>query len=128
MSNYTDEFEPEQQPRRRPQANSRYTPPKPRTPVGREAARMDGEQPEPTPIDWGGVTLLVPDPDDMDIDVVEAFENGRAVDCMRQIFGANTFASARREFEEINGHRPKVRDLNTLADAVFEIWGIDRGE
>lgn len=104
-------------------ASSRYTPP--RQAVENEA--VGGTQ-GGTPIDWGGVTLHVPDPDDLDIDVIEAFENGRAVGSMREIFGANEFARARRQFEDRNGTRPKVRDLNQLADLVFEVWGLDRGE
>lgn len=116
-------------PRERPAPNSRYTPPKPR-PVEREAARLDGNQgDELVPIDWHGVTLHVPaTADDMDIDVIESFETGKAVGSMRQIFGARQFADARKQFERLNGRRPKVRDFNQLVEAVFDVWGLERGE
>lgn len=75
-------------------------------------------------LDWQGVSVKVPAGlDDVDPDAIEAFENDKAITALRSIFGSDEYDRARNEFTKVNGHRPTMKDIGTLSDAVAEHFG-----
>ena len=77
-------------------------------------------------IDWDGVTVTIPaSAEDIDLDVIEAFEAGKAVTAVRALVGAKQYDAARKAYEKQNGRRPRVGDLNSLMEQVAQTFGFD---
>jgi len=90
-----------------------------KTPAQREA-----DQDPTVEVDWDGVKITAPAVfDDLDLDAMEAFEQGKALACAKAI--VVDFDKKRREYEKVNGRRPKVRDLSSLMDALGSAWGFE---
>lgn len=80
---------------------------------------------------WEGVALTVPaDIEDVDPDVLEAFENGKAITALRAIFGSDEYERIRTKWAKLHDDkRPVMRDINRLYDVIAEHFGFnDSGE
>ncbi len=95
-------------------------PPADATPAHREAL---GSQ---MAVKWAGQTILLPPSvDDWDPDVLEAFENGKAIGALRTLLGSDNYEAARRQFARDNGRKPTVGDLTGLVSGIAEAYGFD---
>lgn len=85
---------------------------------------------EDVTIDWDGVTLTLPaTADDWDLDAVEAFEQGKVATALGLLAGEAGWTAAKATYQRINGRRPKLRDLESLGDAIARVYGFtDAGE
>ena len=80
----------------------------------------------PTTLDWQGVTVpVVAEVEDLDPDVLEAFENGKSITAVRSLFGSDEYDRARKEFEKLHGRRPTMRDITALSDAIAAHFGFE---
>lgn len=74
------------------------------------------DESKPTTVEWRGLTLSLPPINEMDLDVIEAFEDGKAVSAVRAAYGPDQWA-------QIKAKQPKVGDLEELAGMVAEALG-----
>ena len=92
-------------------------------PVKTEATSVDGDTID---VDWEGITITVPaTADDWDPDVLEAFENGKAIAAVKGLLGVDTYERVRRQFRNTHGRKMVVRDLNDLMEKVAEVYGFE---
>lgn len=92
-------------------------------PVKTEATSADGDTVD---IEWDGTTITVPaTADDWDPDVLEAFEDGKAIAAVKGLLGADTYTRLRRDFQRRHGRKMVVRDLNDLMEKVAAVYGFD---
>lgn len=79
--------------------------------------QVDGVPGATIEVEWRGQTLVLPSTiEDCDIEVLEAFENGKAVGFCRALLGDAQWARLRAT-------GLKVRDLNELGDAIAKALG-----
>lgn len=77
---------------------------------------VDGD--ETVTLEWGGHTYEVPASlEDCDIEVLEAFEAGKAAAAVSGVLGRAQWAQLKAR------SKPKVRDLADLMDKVAEVYG-----
>jgi len=82
-----------------------------------DPAQVDGTPGVTVEVEWRGQTLALPSTiDDCDIEVLEAFEAGKAVGFVRALLGETQWARLRAT-------GLKVRDLNELGDAIAKALG-----
>lgn len=94
--------------------------------INPDAAKAEVEPPETIDLDWNGVALQIASTiEDADPDVVEAFENGKAITALRALFGSDEYDRARRDYKKLHGRRPTMKDIGTLADLVAEHFGFE---
>lgn len=92
-------------------------------PVKTEATTSDGDTID---VDWEGITVTVPaTADDWDPDVLEAFENGKAIAAVKGLLGVDTYERVRRQFRKTHGRKMVVRDLNDLMETVAAVYGFE---
>jgi len=104
-------------PRPHPTPNSRYTPPAPKV-------EAEGEQ--TITIYWEGAAIALPATvDDWDVDVLEAFETGKAVSALRRLFGSKRYDQLLADFRSVHGRPAKLRDLTALVEQIAEAYGFE---
>src|SRR5690606_31955533 len=98
-------------------ANSRYTPPAP---------RVEADAIETVTVDWDGLAVEVPaSVDDWDPDILEAFEQGKAITVLRMLLGSLRYDGLRVEWKQRHGRAVKLGDLTRLFDEIARTYGFD---
>ena len=89
-------------------------------------AQREAENTATVEVDWDGVPVTLPgSPDDMDLDVLEAFEGGKAVAALRGLVGDRGYDELRNAYAKKNGHKPKVGDLGRLMENIAAAYGFE---
>lgn len=89
-------------------------------------AQAEAEGTDTIDVDWDGVTVTVPaSVEAMDLDVLEAFETGKAVSALRAMIGTKGYDELRKRYEKEHGRTAKVGDLGRLMDAIAAAYGFD---
>ncbi|WP_113705512.1 hypothetical protein [Nonomuraea lactucae] len=70
----------------------------------------------PLPVEYNGVTYLVPPSMDWDADVLDLLESGRLTSALRMILGAE-------QYEQFRATKPKLRQAMELMEAIGSTAG-----
>lgn len=82
------------------------------------AAQAEAEGVEMASVQWRDLTLAFPaDPEEWDIEVTEAFEDGKVVTAVRGLLGPSQWAA-------VKALHPKNKDLSGLYDALAQAMGM----
>lgn len=83
------------------------------------AAQIEAERTTTIPVIWRGQTFTLPASlDDCPVEVVEAYEAGKGARAVAAMLGAEQYADFKAK------HKPTVRDLNELGDAIAAAMGL----
>lgn len=80
------------------------------------------DQNDPIKFEFKGYEYEMPHPDEWDIEVAEAYEDGKVVTALRHILGDEQW----RLYKE--RERPKSKDLQAFLDSMFQQTGMEPGE
>jgi hypothetical protein len=89
-------------------------------------AQTEAEGVETTTLDWDGVAVAIPaEFEGLDPDVIEAFENNKAITACRAIMGSDQYDAARQKWAQKNGRRVVMGDIGRLFDAIGAAYGFE---
>lgn len=75
---------------------------------------------------WDGLEIDIPaSAEDLDLDALEALENGKAITFMRHLVGSTRYDQVRRQWQKDHGRKPKPRDMTPFMEEVAKTYGFD---
>lgn len=99
-------------------------PEKPAPDTAPSAAQAEAEGATTATITWEGVTVTFPSSvEQLDPDVLEAFENEKAITAVRGLLGSDEYERVRAEFLAKHSRKLAVGDLAGLMELVAEALG-----
>lgn len=87
-------------------------------------AQVEADEDETITVEWDGIPVTVPaSAEALDLDALEALENGKGITFMRHLVGTKRFDEVRRQWEKENGRKPAARDVAPFMEAAAEALG-----
>jgi hypothetical protein len=84
-----------------------------------KAIKYEAEAVEQVEIEYLDLTFSIDaDGTNLDIDIVDAFENGRIVSAIKAILGPVQYAQFRKT-------KPRMKQVNDLSDIIAKVYGFD---
>lgn len=92
----------------------------------KSAAQVEADGDTEVELEWEGHTYKIPASfEDLDIDVIRAFEKRHAIAVVEGVFGSEQFALLERRTRAKNGGKFPSRLLAPLSDAIAKLQGLD---
>lgn len=88
----------------------------------KDALKAEATENESIQFNYNGHTYEMPHPDEWDIEVAEAHEEGKVVTALRRILGEEQW----KLFKE--REKPKSKDLDAFLKVMFDKTGMEPGE
>lgn len=89
-------------------------------------AQIEADGDETVIVKWDDIEITIPaSPEDLDLDAIEALENGKGITFLRHLMGAVRYEQVKREWQKENGRKPRPDDVAPFLEDVAKVYGFD---